>query len=166
MDINNWIGILNIVITNATVVWSVVHKLKKDSKDSTEDPNRKQEKPKTSKLFLLILAFSIAISLYNILVYVNEPSLDNVISLCLGVSVIFFNIVILIFSYLFDRIIGILKNNGELIRSFREFSKPDIEHTRKVVSVVEKLAESYSAVKKDIDTLNVRVDELKDKIKK
>jgi len=136
MDINNWIGILNIVITNATVVWSVVHKLKKDSKDSTEDPNRKQEKPKTSKLFLLILAFSIAISLYNILVYVNEPSLDNVISLCLGISVIFFNIVILIISYLFDRFVKIIKNHIELTRSILDSSDKDIKDSGRMLTLI------------------------------
>ena len=157
MDINNWIGILNIVITNATVVWSVVHKLKKDSKDSTEDPNRKQEKPKTSKLFLLILAFSIAISLYNILVYVNEPSLDNVISLCLGVSVIFFNIVILIISYLFDRFVKIIKNHIELTRGILDSSEKDTKDSGRILTLVEKLTDSYSDVKKDIDKLKGKV---------
>lgn len=159
MSVDSWINIAIALITNAVVVWSVLYKFKRKNRDAIQNPNIPEQKHKRKIVVPLMFFFSFSTSVYNIFTYVNEPILPNVPALCIGVSIIFFNFIILIFNLLFDRLLNTLKEHVEVTRDIADLNEKGGSNVGRIIGLVESLTESYSKLKKDVD-------KLKDKSKK
>lgn len=150
MSTEIWISIILALISNSISVWSKLYKRKK--KNLKKEPNQKAVVAKSNIVLWLSAVFSLSISVYNILTFITDPVLSNVFSLCIGISIFFFTITILIFNLLFDKLINLLKDHIELTTQLTKDSVKSMKHFGKTLTIVENLSKEVAEIKENKKT--------------